>query len=116
MNEFSSHLYIRYKDEELNIKQKPCPNSDILIYDAGQYDVVYINIGAMKGDVPYLNKSEHWNLDYYELEFGEEKVKEIKEALIEFVAREFCCEEYRILDDKEIDWSEKYMKLKCLLE
>lgn len=117
MNEFISHLYIRYRDEDLNIKQKACPNSDILIYDAGQYDTVYINIGVMKGDVPYLNKSEYWNLDYYELEFDEEKVKVIKKALIEFVAHEFCCKDYRILDDTADDnWSERYRRLKHLLE
>lgn len=112
------HIYIQYRDE-LGIKNnKPKPNSDIIIYDAGQYDSVYVKVGEMRDGVPFLNRSIYWDLDYYERQgLKQKKMELIKNSMIDLVAREFCCENYEIMDDAEFeDWNEKYLKLKKRLE
>lgn len=111
------HIYIQYCNE-LGTSNEPKPNSDIIIYDAGQYDLVYIKVGEMKDGVPFLNRSIHWDLGYYEREgLKKKKMELIKNSMIDLVAREFCCENYKIMNDVEFeDWNEKYLKLKKRLE
>ena len=113
-----NHLYIRYRDLNGNIIDHPEPYSDIVIFDAGQYDYVYINIGEMRDDVPYLNRMKYWDLRYYESEFPEEKLPLIKESLLDIVTREFCTMDYKITEEmeQEYDWFAKYHELKQRLK
>ena len=113
-----NHLYIRYRDSNGNIIDHPEPYSDIVIFDAGQYDNVYINVGEMRDDVPYLNRMKYWDLSYYESEFPEEKLPLIKESLLDIVTREFCTMDYKIMEEieQEYDWFAKYHELKQRLK
>lgn len=108
-----NHIYIQYRDE-LGINNVPKPNSDIIIYDAGQYDSVYVKVGEMKDGVPFINRSIYWDLDYYERRGLKKKMDLIKNSMIDLVARELCCENYKIMEEFE-DWNEMYLKLKKLL-
>ena len=109
-----NHLYIKYRNSNGNIIDRPESNSDILIYDAGQYDNVYITVGEIRNELPYLNRMKYWDLSYYEHEFPEDRMSLIKESLLDIIAREFCTGEYRIIDE-EYDWFAKYNELKrCL--
>ena len=112
------HLYIRYRDSNGSIIDHPETNSTILIYDAGQYDNVYINVGEIRNDVPYLNRVKYWDLSYYEHEFPEDRLPLIKESLLDLVTREFCMVEYKIMEeiDNECDWLAKYNELKQRLK
>ena len=110
------HIYIQYRNE-LGTSNEPKPNSDIIIYDAGQYDLVYVKVGEMREGVPFINPSIYWDLDYYERQGLKKKMELIKNSMIDLVAREFCCENYKIMNDDGFeDWNEKYLKLKKRLE
>lgn len=111
------HIYIQYRDE-VGIYNEPKPNSDIIIYDAGQYDLVYVKVGEMKDGVPFLNRSIYWDLDYYERQgLKKKKMEFIMNSMIDLAAREFCCENYKIMNDDEFeDWDERYLELKKRLE
>ena len=106
-----NHLYIKYRNSNGNIIDHPESNSDILIYDAGQYDNVYITVGEIRNELPYLNRMKYWDLSYYENEFPEDRMSLIKESLLDIVTREFCTGEYRIIEE-EYDWFTKYNELK----
>lgn len=110
-----NHIYIQYRDG-LGISNIPKPNSDIIIYDTGQHDSVYVKVGEMKDGVPFINRSIYWDLDYYERQgLKKKKMELIKNSMIDLVAREFCCENYKIMEEFE-DWNEMYLKLKKRLE
>lgn len=108
-----NHIYIRYRDVNGCILDHPEPDSEILIYDAGQYDTLYIHVGEMRNGVPYLNHVKYWDLNYYEREFPEDKLLLIKESLLDLVVSEFCTGMYMILEETERhDWLTKYNELK----
>ena len=111
------HLYIQYRDSNGRISSEAKPNSDIVIYDAGQYDNVYVDVGEMRDGTPCLNKAKYWDLDYYEREFDEDKITIIKDSMIDLVTRTFCQENYVILDDDYYsNWNELYVKLRKALD
>ena len=48
--------------------------------------------------------------------FKKKKMEFIMNSMIDLVTREFCCENYKIMNDEFEDWDERYLKLKKRLE